>query len=250
LHKAVSERSELPVERVQELERFRETAIRSMEVVVAAALIGAELIEIAMQYGNREKIRTEVMNEIVGVVGDKFKFLSPYELRKAYRMWAAGEIEAEAMYGGQINAKQVGSVLTAYRDKRRADMAAYLIAVDRIRAEELAEERRQKMREAFESEFPKQLAEAVEGAESWQDIPAFWYDVLKGRGQLEITKAKAWEIWERAEKLAIAEENERIHEKRTSTKLFKAVAERDDIQKSISRRLAVWECYVLPNRNQ
>lgn len=248
----VSEISELSISRVEQLARYRETAIRLMEPSAAAAIIGDYITKLAMQYGNREKIRLEVMQGIIELIGSEFKFLSPHEIKAAYKMWAADEIQADAMYGGQINAKQVGSVLSAYCEKRRADMAAYLIAVESIKAQQLAEERRQAMREAFENKFPQELKSYIDSGKDWREIPVFWYDVLEQRGDLMLSKEEKWSIWNDAEKLAIVEENERIHEKRTGglTSQFKTIADRNEIQKSIAKRLSVFRYYIQNRRNE
>ena len=244
--------SGLPAKVINQCQEWHGSQIRKLPIDVAAASIGDELNKLAMQYGVREKPATEVVKECISLIGRKFAYLSPKELREAYRQWASGEIKVEGgeMYGGQINARQVGAVLFAYSEVRRSTMGKYLFAVEEAKEREARAKKESEKKAAFEEVLANELSNAVQSADGWQDMKGYWFKILEDRGELKLTTEEKWQVYNACEKLAIQEENARIHEKRGSGKLFERIADRQDIQKVIAEKVAVWEYYILPKRQK
>jgi alkylated DNA nucleotide flippase Atl1 len=243
--------SGLPEKVVNQCQVWHSQQIRKLPMEVAAAAIGDELSTLAIQYGLREKPQPEVLKECISLIGTKFSHLAPPELREAYRQWASGEIDVSAsgeMYGGQINARQVGAVLTAYSKARLEIMGRYLSAVGEAKEQEARAQREAEKKAAFEDKFQSDLQNAIETAQSYKDIPAYWFKILEDRGEIELTTAEKWEVYNSCERYAIQEENERIDSKRGSGKLFEQIADRQNIQKVIAEREAVYRHYVLRKR--
>ncbi|MCB9288890.1 MAG: hypothetical protein H6560_16400 [Lewinellaceae bacterium] len=97
--------------------------LRHMPAEKAFARLMMAIKEVAQDYGARQAVLEETFTECVRITRKKFAGLGIGEVREAYRMWAAGELnmrkgEAE-MYGGQFNAAQLGKVLAAYMEQRR-----------------------------------------------------------------------------------------------------------------------------------
>lgn len=238
---------------VNQCQEWHAKQIRKLPMDVAAAAIGSQLNALALQYGVREKPAPEVIKECISLIGTKFGFLAPTELREAYRQWASGEIEVKSsgeMYSGQINARQVGAVLTAYSKARREIMGKYLWAVGEEKERQQRALKEAEKKAAFEERFKADLQKAIKTAESYKDIPAYWFKVLEDRGDLVLTTPQKWDLYNSCEKYAIAEENERIDQKRGSGRLFEQIADRQNIQKTIAEREAVFRHYILKHRPQ
>lgn len=248
--KEIAARADLSLVTVNRLANWHSKQIRKLPKDVAAAALGEQIDKLSRQYGAREKPDPETVRECLALVGTKFAYLAPDELREAYRMFAAGEIEHAAgeMYGGRMNARQLGAILTAYVDHRKYEMAAYLRAKHEMEEEREKAEKAEKAKRGFEESFLSELAQAVESCEDWREIPEYWYQSLKDRGMIEFTKEEAFQIYEDAGQLTILEENNRIKEKQETGNIFRDIAPRENIQKSIARKLTVFRKYILINR--
>ena len=251
LSQTVGSISGLPAKVVNQCQVWHSQQIRKLPMDVAAAAIGDQLGRLALQYGIREKPHPEVIKECVSLVGSEFSHLSPPELRVAWRQWASGKIDAKSAgepYGGQISARQVGAILGAYSKARLEIMGRYLSAVGEAKEQEARAQREVEKKAAFEDKFQSDLQNAIETAQSYKDIPAYWFKILEDRGEIELTAAEKWEVYNSCEKYAIKEENERIDSNRGGGKLFEQIADRQNIQKVIAEREAVYRHYVLRKR--
>lgn len=253
LLQTVGNLSGLKVQRVEELSMYHQTQVRKMDREAAAIVIGNEIHSLAKEYGNREKIDDAVARECVGIIGDRFGFLSPKELRVAYRMWASGQIEVSKsgeMYGGQINARQVGAVLSAYAEWRKFEMARYLSA--------LAEQKEQEEREAKNAEAAanservllEELKAAIDHMEDWRDVKDYWFKALWTRGWLSISEDELLKICEDVKVAAIQERSKREEQSQDAGRIFEKVAQQKNIEESLRWKLAVWRHYIEPKRKQ
>lgn len=242
--------SGLPEKVIQQCEEWHASQIRKLPLDVAAASIGDELNKLAMQYGVREKPASDVVKECIYLIGRKFAYLSPKELREAYRQWASGEIKVDGgeMYGGQINARQVGAVLGAYSEARREKMGKYLFAVAESKERESRARKEAAKKAAFEKSFAMELSNAIENAKGWEEMKGYWFKVLEDRGEIQLTTEQKWDVYNSCEKLAIQEETTRVFDKHKLGRQFDQIADRQNIQKAIAEKVAVWEYYILKKR--
>lgn len=251
LLQTVSDNTGLALKVVNQFSQWHPQQVRKIPPGVAALAIGNFLNQIAKQYGVREKPSDIVVKECISLVGLKFNDLAPDEILEAYRQWASGEIEVPKggeMYGGQINARQLGAVLTAYSKARHSKIAKYL---SEIKEEEIRERRQalnSKKKEAFNVYFKLALSEAIEILEDWREIPVFWYSVLEQRGEINLSPSEKRTVFDDAKELARMEEAERVTDKYQTKKIFQSIGNVDDIQIAIAKKLSVFRFYILKNR--
>lgn len=170
----------------------------------ATALVQEEINRIADSYGARKEINRTVLSECTQLVLTKFVGLRAEEIREAYRMKAAGELEVGGegvMWGGVFDANQLGAVLSAYIGHRQKALRAFSDLKEK-REKEAAIAKKQ---EAFEKEFPKTIEKLKEKAESWMDCPEWIYDSARARGMITFKPGEAQEIFEQAMQTAKAE---------------------------------------------
>lgn len=216
----------------------------------AAGLLMIELPVIAQQYGAREKISPVIYEECVSLVMEKFGQIGVNEIREAYRLWVAGELnlgrEVE-MYGGQFNAAQLGRVLSAYSEYRRAAVYAYIRERDRILHEEAEAQKQQKAREDFERRFPLMLQEAKANRIHWRDVPNYWYHAAMDREMIVFDPGEAARIYELAKRITRADMARLPAESDTRSESAKAKLMHraqygsgfDEVSKTIARKITV-----------
>lgn len=161
--------------------------VRHMDKARAAGMIQIELERVAASYGARQDIGEGVFSECTQLVISKFPGLGVNEIREAYRMKAAGELESlpkgkGEMWGGVFDAGQLGAVLSAYMEQRRKALGAYLRRRQED-AEKAEKERNARERQAeFDRRFPDIIARMQASAKDWRDCPAHLYEGAKRRG--------------------------------------------------------------------
>lgn len=249
----VGKLSGLSQNRVQELAQFRSSLVRDLEPQDAYNVIGAAINQVATSYGVNEEPAKETLDECIRLIGSKFGHLSPLEIRTAYRMWVAGELqvgkEAE-MWGGRINARNLGAVISAYSQYRKKDMAKYLNAIQNATEDEARKAKEAQAKADFEQQFAEELAQAVESMENWKQVKPFWFPILWKRQMITMKTEQIEAIKVEAAELAKQEHAERERQLKEEGALFEQVAEPEGIEKAIRKRLAVWRYYILPKREE
>lgn len=179
-------------------------AIRKDDPLKATALIQTEINRVATSYGATKEVDSKVLSECLQLVLTKFINLRAEEIREAYRMKAAGELEVGGdgtMWGGVFNASQLGAVLSAYTRHRQKTIRAFSDLMEKqAKKTEVA-----RKKEAFEKEFPKTIEKLKEKAESWMDCPEWIYDSARARGMITFEPGEGNAIFEEALKVAKAE---------------------------------------------
>lgn len=243
--------SGLSQDRIQELASFRQSLVRDLNPDSAYTVIGAAINFVAVRYGVRKEPEHGTLDECIRLVGSKFNYLSPVEIKEAYRMWAAGKLEigsSAEMWGGEINARNLGAVLSAYAEWRKKDMAKYLSAVQQEREEKTREEKTAKAKAEFETNLFAELDEAVKDYEDWKQVKPYWFSALWKRKLISMTDEQIEQIKVDATEEAKKERENREKTARDEGKLFEQVAEAEGIEKAMRCRLAVWRHYILPKR--
>ena len=178
--------------------------IRHDQVNASARLMTSELDHIAKNYGARQEIEKDSLKEMTKFIVENFGFLALDEIRKAYQMWASEEIKVEGgeIYGGVFNVRQIGKVLAAYNEKRKAVLGNYLRIVQEEKERIEQEKREQEMKARFEIEFPARLMKAKETITDWREVPEYFYDSIQKRWGIEFEPGEAQEIFEDAKEIA------------------------------------------------
>jgi len=196
--------------------------VRHLPADVRNGALLAELTALAKQYGNRQEIEADTIAEAVRFVVASFPWLGVREIRTAFRWHASGKTATSAgeMYGGVFTVRALGAILTAYNDKRKKIVAAY---IEKKSAEEMARKeavRREQMRRNFETNLQASIDRAREQKMEWQDIPADWHDWMKERGVLTYSDEEKSKAWKEAKMHALREQAE----DKNDPNPFKAVA--------------------------
>lgn len=166
--------------------------------------LNKELKLLTSEYGTRQAIPEHVMEEAVRFVLEKFSQLGVKEIRAAYRAWASDQIEVEnaEIYGGVFNIRQLGSVLSGWVVYRNRIIAAYERQKSNDEIERKAAERAEKWKTDFEVNFPLEIEALKKTAESWKDVPAYFYDAIQKRWPIKFKPGEAAAIMKEAEQVA------------------------------------------------
>lgn len=208
----------------------------------AAGQIFIELGQVVKLYGGRSEIDPEVLKEATKNIIDNFGFISVAEIREAYRQWANGEtkVKGAEMYGGEFNAAQVGKIISAYCDRRKKVLGAYLREKEEQLEQEQREEKKRIMQEAFDKEFPRMIDRAREEITDWREVPEYWYSAAMKRDLIQFEHGEAVQIFKDAQEL---ERMERANEEEAVTlaDVFRQ-QEKNPIERAkvIARKLTVF----------
>jgi hypothetical protein len=216
------------------------------------AEIQIEISQVAKDYGARNGLDPFVLDECCRFVLEQFPMLSVAEIRYAYRSWASGEIEVTnaEMYGGVMDVRQLGKVLSAWVDYRNKIYSEYCKETERIE-KEAAEIERKKIADAeFEKNFPHWIAEFSDKCNTWKDVPFFLYDQINLRSPIKFEKGEANAILAEAKILAKKEIEAEKMDAQIRLKHISAVkldAELEDRAKSIARKISVFRKVLKSN---
>ena len=232
--------------------------IRRIPDMDAKLGITAVLKKIAESYGSAsEQVAPHTIAECVRLVQSQFGGLSLDEIREAYRLWAANKTDAGKrgeMYGGALNAAQLGAVLAAYLENRRTIVVALANAQADIRKQEDSERRTARQKIAFAEQFPADVNELIKTPDiSWKDVPGWWYDTLEKYGCISVPIEEKREIFAEAKQVAAAE----LYEQRAKTGVLEAVTLKKDIDdllagidlsraQRIAKKMCVFHYIVAP----
>ena len=220
--------------------------LRHMPPEEAFGRLMIALREAAQHYGARQPVLEGTFTECVRITRKKFAGLGIEEIREAYRMWAAGELnlrkgEAE-MYGGQFNAAQLGKVLAAYMEQRKAALGAYLRELEAYQREQERANKAERLRQEYEEGFEKNLRAFQ--PKTWREIPFHWFETAWKRGLIRLTEAERQELLADARALALEEAEEEkegagIFQRKQVEKLIQGEG-LEGRAKTIARKLALF----------
>ena len=220
--------------------------IRDCNPDVVAGQILLELKIIAENYGANEELGKDNLEECLSLIFQQFSYLSVRDLKKAYQDWMAGKLnlgKEALMWHGKFNAGQLGKVLLAYRNRRKIILARILNENNKIQEEARKTAKKQKLKADFEASFPKNIEKARGENVEWEDIPPWWWTIIKKRKWLKFQPGEAQKLFEEAADLATVviaqiEENNRFQK---MNKKFHLLRQFDPtaIQKQIAGQLAI-----------
>lgn len=241
---AAASREGCQTSEMRKMANYRRNLIRDMPD--AAPAIVKQVNAVAAAFGAREKLEKETMAAAVDLVRQHFGFLAADEIQEAYRMNAAGLLEERAeTWGGRFSVDQLGKVLVNYNNWRKRLMAAYLRELENIREEERQAEKREALQRQFEETFYERLRFIADHGTGWEDVPEFWYEELKKRGEVRLTKQKGAEYYERALQIAnrAAAEQKELALLMPIEQRFREVfkVEPESYAKTVARKMVVYD---------
>jgi len=171
--------------------------MREDEIKAPTALL-AEIKYCAITYCASPNTEPETLKESVRFVLSQYGHLNVAEIREAFRLTAAGKIEANLnAYHGQFTIRILGDVLSGYNDMR-TQVAREVRA--RLRAEQDAEQNKifaQFLSQKFGTlgEQYQQLVQSNSKYSRWQDLPGWFCERIVREDVPGFTieeKGKAW----------------------------------------------------------
>ncbi len=174
-----------------------------MEPVV---LLHTEVKFCAATYCAAPNTEREVIEESTRFIASKFGHLNVNEIREAFRLAAAGQIDASLnAYYGMFSVNILGKVLSAYDDHRTQTYREVRARINAEQQQRENEQRAERLKEQFGTiaEQFQALTERNEKHPTWNTIPG-WFaekvvrDDLAGfcndeKGKMWVT-AKAWAV--------------------------------------------------------
>lgn len=169
-----------------------------------ALSLTAELQDCAMQYAGCPNTDTSVFDEAVEFVVAQFGYLSLGEIRHAFRLAAANELDGVGLetYYGLFTVGMLGKLLAGYKSYR-----------DRITSEVLKAEKEAGFAQAqvVKSEqwdsgkWAARRLEVLQGIEDHGQATAYDYDFFTSAGTIEVTQEQKEQAWKDAFFVAQAE---------------------------------------------
>ena len=255
---AVTSRCEGRTDLVRTVMEGRAMPIRVMSDEDAASAIPAMVNFIAQTFGARRTIPSGVLDGICEMIETRFGHLGIMEVKEAYQMFAAGEITDKAgeMYDGEINARNVGAVLSAYCEKRNAVVRAIM---DQEAEQQRQDERRAKSEAAIANTEAYLLEKAEKARNRFHDffeakdwILSVWYTWAYKRGMISFSEGEAEELFERAGQILkreieveIVEAKNMVEAATIRRSLNQGGESVESRHKNMYRKLAFWEKVVM-----
>ena len=191
----------------------------------ADAEIMRQIKEVSTTYGARDLVKDYILDECVTLIKQRFPYIALPEIKEAYRLWAAGELdlkkgEAE-MYGGQFNAAQIGKILGAYAKKRKAVIGRYLSAKEDAKREQEKNEVKERQKKYFYENFETLLNDNIQKAEDWRQVGEYFFNEAWRRKIITLTPQEQAEIKADAKALAEMEVQNEYAEAQGAANVFR-----------------------------
>ena len=168
-----------------------------------------------------------------------YKLLAVDEIKLAFEKYARQElnIDDHKLYG-KVDLAAIGRILTAYINWRQK--VYYTIdSEDEKKRLKMEEEQRQlEAKKKFYEEFPEMLS-GFKG-QSYNDVPAYWYDAAMNAGLINFADGEKKAIWEEALEIASKVKPDADNYFDFKTQLNNAAQIQETNAKTIARKLAVW----------
>lgn len=235
---------------VKWLANVRQFPARAMEPETVQAEIAKAIVSIAAYVTPPE---TYIVNEFAAAFKEAYPNLNPMECAAAVRMQMTGKLgesDNRIFYAGKFNISTMFAILNEYLEWRKNVVAAIIHAEDEARREE--ERKRQKMAWIAALEVDKAAFLRGEYGElnSWQDVPAEWFDWAIAANLLTWEKGEKLKRVEHAKQEATNELNAQNENNRKSGRIgeiLKGANFESSVEaraRIIQRKRAVWDKLV------
>jgi hypothetical protein len=146
-------------------------------------------------------------------------------------------IDEHKLYG-KVDLSAIGRILTAYITWRQKVYFTVDMEDEKKRAKLQEEQRQIEAKRKFYAEFPKMLT-GFKG-ESYEDIPAYWYDAAIEAGLIEYAEGVKRAIWIEAQEIARKQKIQADNYIDFKTQLNRAAEDTKKRAVIIAQKLAVW----------
>ena len=220
-------------------------------------LVSVAIRQMAESYGGRKELDPEVLSECIDLVIENFGGIGATEIRTAYQLWSMRIINGMEMWGGEMNAAQLGRVLSDYVRYRKTVVNELINKRHEMEEEQAKKRRAEYFNQRTIETFPEALAAAKKqheentGFETWDKVLGNWYDLAEDQGLLSITNKEKRPYWDQAKKLARTDVSAQIAQLLSSKRTAEARAYRNEYKEdgeafkrkrvAISKKLIVFE---------
>lgn len=168
-----------------------------------------------------------------------YKLIAVDEIKLAFEKFARQElnIDDHKLYG-KVDLAAIGKILTSYINWRHKVYYAIDSEDEKKRLKMEEEQRQIEAKRKFYEEFPEMLS-GFKG-QSYNDIPAYWYDAAMNAGLINFADGEKKAIWEEALEIASRVKPDADNYFDLKTQLNNAAQIQETNAKTIARKLAVW----------
>lgn len=204
------------------------SALNTADDLVLITALQLEVEHCAATYCAAPNTLTDTMDECVLFIIDQFGFLCPSEIRQAFRLAAAGKIEANLnAYNGAFSVRILGEVLSAYEDYRTLTFRKV-----RSQISDSEDPNRSAVLKQVFGGFEDQLARVMKSNPygTWQEIPAAFARAVVERSLINFSLEEKGQAWRRAKSIAAGRVPQKILDAKTQFERNKWVQVRDQMQ--------------------
>jgi hypothetical protein len=168
-----------------------------------------------------------------------YKLIAVDEIKLAFEKFARQElnIDDHKLYG-KVDLAAIGRILTAYITWRQKVYFTVDMEDEKKRGKMEEEQRQIEAKRKFYEEFPEMLS-GFKG-QSYEDIPAYWYDAAMEAGLIGYAEGEKRAIWEEAQDIASKQKIQADSYIDFKTQLHRAAEESKKRAVIIAQKLAVW----------
>ena len=226
-------------EKVQDLQLVidnREKRLFKTGVIEALPKINDVVKHLLPLYGIDAK--PEHLIEVTEFIGT-YKLIAVDEIKLAFEKFARQElnIDDHKLYG-KVDLAAIGKILTSYINWRHKVYYAIDSEDEKKRLKMEEEQKQIEAKKKFYEEFPEMLS-GFKG-QSYNDVPAYWYDAAMNAGLINFADGEKKAIWEEALEIASRVKPDADNYFDLKTQLNNAAQIQKINAKTIARKLAVW----------
>lgn len=181
-------------------------SLKNADSLKCSTAVQLEIEDCASAYCSAPNTETETITEAVRFVLSQFGHFHIAEIREAFRIAAAGTIEANLnAYHGQFSVRILGEVLNAYADYRTQIARQVRAKESKQMQEEKAEAFAAALKERFGTlaENLADLQEENTKYSRWQDLPYWFCRRLIEEDVLAVTVEEKGRVWVEAKHWAV-----------------------------------------------
>ena len=230
--------------------QVRQNPVRAMEQDVVRAEIAKAVLSIAAYVTPPEDY---VINEFSKSFKEAYPNLNPMECAAAVKMQMTGKLgesENRIFYASKFNISTMFAILNEYLEWRKSVVAAIVIAEDEARREQERLKQKAAWIEALQVDKVAFLRGEYGELNSWQDVPAEWFDWAMAANLLTWDKGEKLKRVEQAKQEAENELKAQNENNRLSGRIGEILkgaqfeTSIDSRARIIQRKRAVWDKLV------
>jgi len=238
-------------DQVEWIADVRQKPVRLMDDTQAENAVVLALVKLAPYLS--ETPENHVSREFAKIFKEAYPLLNPMECKAAVMMQMygkLGESDNRIFYGGKFSISTMCAILNAYQEWRQKVVAAIIHAEDEARKEQERLKQKAAWIEALAVDKAAFLRGEYGDLNSWQDVPAEWFDWAMAAKLIELTNAEKRERVERAKIEATNELNAQNENTRRAGRIgdiLKGAQFESSVEaraRIIQRKRAVWDKLV------